>query len=193
MCSWCWGFNNTWSEVEAALCRKIDIEYVVGGLAPDSNLPMPKEMQTMLQKTWETIEQRIPGTQFNFDFWTHCEPRRSTYPACRAVLAAKNQNAEKDMILVIQQAYYLNAKNPSDDDTLESLAGDLSLDLNVFREDLNSTETEAELLKQIEFGRSIGAQGFPSLIIQVGERTRLITIDYNSSNNIVKQILDSPA
>ena len=43
--------------------------YVVGGLAPDSAEPMPEAMQLALQNTWRTIQSRIPGTEFNYDFW----------------------------------------------------------------------------------------------------------------------------
>ena len=67
---------------------KLSIEYKVGGLAPDSDEPMPLDMQQFLQQTWHRIEQQL-GTKFNHDFWHTAQPRRSTYPACRAVLVAK--------------------------------------------------------------------------------------------------------
>jgi len=188
MCSWCWGFNRTWSEVEEALHGKLEIEYVVGGLAQDSDQPMPEDMQMMLQNTWRAIQQKIPGTRFNFEFWSKCKPRRSTYPACRAVLAAKQQNAEKEMILAIQHGYYMQAKNPSDNHTLELLARELGLDAALFSKDLNSTEIQTQLIKQIEFGLSIGAQGFPSLILRTGKDVKRVQIDYNSSDEIIQQL-----
>jgi len=188
MCSWCWGFNRTWSEVEEALHGKLEIEYVVGGLAQDSDQPMPEDMQMMLQSTWRAIQQKIPGTRFNFEFWSKCKPRRSTYPACRAVLAAKQQNAEKEMILAIQHGYYMQARNPSDNHTLELLARELGLDAALFSKDLNSTEIQTQLIKQIEFGLSIGAQGFPSLILRTGKDVKRVQIDYNSSDEIIQQL-----
>jgi len=188
MCSWCWGFNRTWSEVEEALHGKLEIEYVVGGLAQDSDQPMPEDMQMMLQNTWRAIQQKIPGTRFNFEFWSKCKPRRSTYPACRAVLAAKQQNAEKEMILAIQHGYYMQARNPSDNHTLELLARELGLDAALFSKDLNSTEIQTQLIKQIEFGLSIGAQGFPSLILRTGKDVKRVQIDYNSSDEIIQQL-----
>lgn len=190
MCSWCWGFNKTWDGVEAALEGKIAIEYVVGGLASDSDQPMSSDMQSMLQNTWRKIQKSIPGVEFNYDFWRYCKPRRSTYPACRAVLAAKLQGAEKPMVLAIQRAYYLNAKNPSDDSTLESLAADLNLDTEQFKSDYGSDELDSKLHEQIKFGRSIGAQGFPSLILQSGKSFTRVSIDYNSADAIVEQVLN---
>ena len=70
MCSWCWGFEPVRKKLFNHLHPSITIKRYVGGLAPDSNEPMPQQMQTMLQNTWRKIEQTIPGTEFNYDFWT---------------------------------------------------------------------------------------------------------------------------
>jgi len=190
MCSWCWGFSRTWSEVCNALDGKLHIRYVVGGLAADSSAPMPEEMQHMLQATWQRIQQSIPGTEFNFDFWTDCKPRRSSYPACRAVLAAKAQAPEKEraMIKTIQRAYYTQARNPSDDDVLIALAGEIDLNTAQFADDLNSDETNIALHADISLGQHLGAQGFPSMILVHNDNARMIELDYNTSANILRQI-----
>ena len=84
MCSWCWGYAPTWQKLEAALVNKLPIEYRVGGLAADTDLPMSQDMQLQLQAIWQKISSQL-GTEFNFDFWRDCQPRRSTYPSCRAL------------------------------------------------------------------------------------------------------------
>jgi len=96
MCSWCWAFRPVWTELQKQLPESLQLRYLLGGLAPDSNIIMPADMQQMIQRHWQTIQKRVPATQFNFDFWTQCRPRRSTYPACRAVIAAKQQNPNKE-------------------------------------------------------------------------------------------------
>ena len=78
MCSWCWGFAPTFDRIKNELPDEIELVMLLGGLAPDSDQPMPQQMQQYLQQTWKTIEAQIPGTQFNHAFWTDCEPRRST-------------------------------------------------------------------------------------------------------------------
>lgn len=190
MCSWCWGFSKTWGTVVEELEGTVDIRYVLGGLAPDSHQAMPAAMQQMLQDTWHTIQARIPGTEFNFDFWTQCQPRRATYPACRAVLAAKAQSPsrEREMITSIQRAYYLHARNPSNDDVLIDLAGDLGLDSEQFSTDLNSDETHKTLHNEIVFGQQLGAQGFPSMVLVSHNNRKLLHLDYNSPENILQQI-----
>jgi len=41
MCSWCWAFKSTWHKVLKELPSHINVYYLLGGLAPDSDLPMP--------------------------------------------------------------------------------------------------------------------------------------------------------
>ena len=126
---------------------------------------------------FDTFQQML-GTEFNFDYWRVCTPRRSTYPACRAVIAAERQGRGKDMIHAIQQAYYVRALNPSDTETHVQLAHELGLDIKQFGQDIVSAAVNQELLKQIDFGQSLGAMGFPSLILEHQGEHHFISHDY---------------
>ena len=168
MCSWCWGFRPTWINLQKHLPQNIKVETVLGGLAPDNDQPMPQIMRAMLQDTWRKIHDEL-GTEFNFDFWTQNIPRRSTYPACRAVIAASLQGSEGEMIYAIQQAYYLRALNPSDDSVLLQVAEEMGLDTEQFKLALNSKETQSSLNKQIVLAENGMVQGYPSLVFQYSE------------------------
>lgn len=191
MCSWCWGFEPTWSELQQQLKlefgSELEILYVLGGLAPDSGAPMPQKLQDTLQHYWHRIH-KLLGTTFNFDFWTLCNPRRSTYPACRAVIAASNQGKEKQMIDALQRAYYLRALNPSDISTHTHLAEELGLDLEVFNRDIKSSETEEELHKQINLYKELSGNGFPSLTLQHNGILTKIPIDYKNTDAMLNWI-----
>ena len=191
MCSWCWGFSHTWNKVKNSLPSEINVQYVLGGLAPDSSEVMPNEMREYIQMNWHKIEQKIPGVSFNYTFWDSCTPKRSTYPACRAVIAVKNQNSELEqtMVKLIQQAYYLDAKNPSEDDVLISLAKTLDLDIKQFTQDLNSEPTQQKLLDDIALMQSLEVSSFPSLVLQTTNGIKSITIDYNNPKLILNQII----
>ncbi len=45
MCSWCYAFAPNWRQIKAALPASISVQYVLGGLAPDSDQPMPLHVQ----------------------------------------------------------------------------------------------------------------------------------------------------
>lgn len=179
MCSWCWGYRPTAELLFSKLPEDISLEYVLGGLAPDSDEPMSAKLRSAISGHWKRIHEML-GTEFNFDFWEYCEPRRSTYPACRAVIAASKQQGEVDMILAIQRAYYLRAMNPSDTETLEKLAKELGLDVDRFETDLHSPETEAVLQDQVAFARRSPIHGFPALALKVGNQLTPVRLDYES-------------
>ncbi len=187
MCSWCWGYRPTAELLFANLPENISRVNVLGGLAPDSDEPMSTELRHEIPGHWRTIHEML-GTEFNFDFWTDCEPRRSTYPACRAVIAATNQGRQAEMTLAIQEAYYLRAMNPSDTDTLELLASEMKLDPDHFRRDLHSLETESELQRQVAFARRSPINGFPSLALGSGEQLTAVRLDYKDHEESLKHL-----
>jgi len=195
MCSWCWGFRPVWQQLEQQLSTTVKIVYIVGGLASDSDQPMAMAMQQALAATWQRIQQQIPGIEFNYDFWRHnskTQPRRSTYPSCRAVLAAKIQDPEleKAMILSIQQAYFLHTKNPSNIDILTDIATSIGLKSEQFRHDMASQTVEMQLQEQLQLARRLSVQGFPSLVLSKGDRLHAIPLDYNNSHTMQQAIVD---
>ncbi|MEZ8101205.1 DsbA family protein [Vibrio bivalvicida] len=187
MCSWCWGYKPVWQQICQILEGKIEIQYVVGGLAPDSDLPMSAEMQRQIVSHWRKIEDFL-GTQFNYEFWNTNLPRRSTYPACRAVLAARKQGAEKQMLSAIQSAYYLEARNPSDSDVLIDLADSIGLDIERFESDFGSVTLNEEFMREVDFARSIGGNSFPSLFVQTAEGIVELQVNYQSAQTTISQI-----
>ena len=190
MCSWCWGFRPVWKRVQEGLVGKVNVRSLLGGLAADCDQPMPLEMQHAIENTWKKIQRDITGVEFNYKFWQLCQPRRSTYPACRAIIACKMQQPEleSEMLLAVQHAYYLDAKNPSDLDVLIKLAEEIGLDADLFKRDISSENCQNLLMNEIEFCRSLYIHSFPSLVLQKDESFSVIEIDYNDSTKILKQI-----
>jgi len=187
MCSWCYAFNNTFEELKNNLDSDMDIVYVAGGLAPFSNEDMAISMQEKLQGIWNQIT-LFNGTKFNHDFWKNNKPRRSTYLSCLAVISAKLQNKELQMIAQIQKAYYIDAKNPSNEDTLINCAKEINLDIEKFEKDISSKNTLELFQNDLDKKRSLNVNSFPSLVLQNDKNIYPIAIDYNNSNNMLMQI-----
>ena len=191
MCSWCWGFRPALGRLRAQLPTHIKFERLLGGLAEDSEQPMPIDLQRHLQETWRNIQRRIPGTRFNFDFWQRCQPRRSTWPACRAVIAARtlDPGLESPMIRAIQEAYYLEARNPSDDSTLIALSQGLGLDGTAFAALLDAPDTRQSLANEISQARAMGADSFPSLRLCMAGGIWRIAVDYTDADAMHQTIV----
>ena len=191
MCSWCWAFKPTWDRVKEALLGQVKVNYLLGGLAPESNQLMPIETRKYVKGNWQRIQEMIPDTRFNYDFWTSCEPRRSTYPACRAVISAKQQHPDFENLMIygIQKSYYLEAQNPSNEDVLINIAKKLGLDTDKFIIDLKSSQINEILLDEIKLTRSMDINSMPSLALEINSTLKGIDIDYLDANYIVKQII----
>ena len=82
------------------------------------------------------------------------------------------------MVLAIQRAYYLQARNPSDDTTLIELAAELGLGTARFRADLENPATQQQLEAELAGRRAIGANSFPSLVLKTGDSHWPIPVDY---------------
>jgi putative protein-disulfide isomerase len=180
MCSWCYGFTPTWRRLLERLPGDIAVVRLLGGLAADCDEPMAPEMRMYLQQTWHRIQHRIPGTDFNFEFWSRCEPQRSTWPACRAVIAARSQDPAFDeaMTQAIQRAYYREARNPSDRAVLIDLAGEIGANKDRLALTLDAAETRSALESEITRARAMGADSFPSLILEQNHSRWRIPVDY---------------
>jgi len=190
MCSWCWGFAPVLGRLMSSLPESVTVRRLLGGLAPDSDVPMHTSIRDYVQDQWRRIQREIPGTEFNFDFWIRCAPRRSTYPACRAVIAARRQGAEFDsaMTRAIQRAYYLEARNPSEAQTLIDLARDIGLDEDMFARDLLSVDTDRRLRSEMKQARDLEVWGFPSLVMVEGGSRRPVTVHYTDHRPMLAEI-----
>jgi len=192
MCSWCWGGKQVIESLLNNLPADVKVEKLLGGLASDSDAIMPTETQAYIKQTWQRIADKIPGVDFNFDFWTKCTPKRSTYPACRAVIAARMQDPEAadKMISAIQQAYYQQARNPSEIITLVEIAAEIGLDADRFHVDLLSVSVDQMLQKEITFAREIGVNSYPSLVLEIDGGYWPVAIDYLDPTTMLNTIND---
>ena len=190
MCSWCYAFRPALTQILDKLPAEIEVIRLLGGLASDSSEAMPDNIRHYIVDNWQRIEQQVPGTSFNYDFWSRCQPRRSTYPACRAVIAARLQGSQFDirMTHAIQNAYYRQARNPSDNTTLIELASELGLDTVQFSQDIISTETDDTLRREIKQSRLLGMKSFPSLLLEYHGQTQCLQIDYLNSQTMLNSI-----
>ncbi|MGB5446792.1 MAG: DsbA family protein [Psychromonas sp.] len=187
MCSWCWAHLPVWQKFEACLVDLVPVHYVLGGLAPDCDHPMPAEQQKAIAGYWQKINNLL-GTPFNFNFWSENIPRRSTYPACRAVIAASWQNKMHEMNSAVQKAYYLRAMNPSDVETHLILAEELGLNIDQFKADLSSAKLADEFKRQLTLAGNLPIQGFPSMVLKHQGKSYPIELDYKDYRGALAQV-----
>jgi len=190
MCSWCYAFEQSLSKLRKELPPQLIFKSILGGLAADNSEPMPLETTKMIQQTWQRIEKIVPTIHFNFNFWKKNIAQRSTYPACRAILAVIQQDSTlaDPMRATIQTAYYQEAKNPSLQAVLIDCATKINLDTLLFKHDLNSPEIDNQLQEQIQFSQSLAVNSYPSLRLSLNNKLYTLPINYTKAEPILQEI-----
>jgi len=190
MCSWCYAFEQSLSELKKDLPPQLVFKSILGGLAADNPAPMPLETQKMVQQAWQRIEKILPTIHFNFNFWEKNTPQRSTYPACRAILAAMQQGSTLADLMrtTIQKAYYQEAKNPSLQAVLIDCATEINLDTLLFKHDLNSPKIYNQLQEQIQFSQFLTVNSYPSLRLSLNNELYTLPINYTEAEPILRHI-----
>jgi len=166
-----------------------EVEWIMGGLAPDNNEPMDERLKQTIASYWYQIENTSQVT-FNHSYWQLNTPYRSTYQACRAVILAENlvASSSKEMVKAIQSAYYLEAKNPSLDQTLIDCAKSINLSKNRFALKLKSKEIEQQLQEHLNLAGQLQVGGFPSLFyVSEGNQAYPIALGYCRSDELSKR------
>ncbi len=187
MCSWCWGFHPVLKKVKDAVPDDLSPIYVMGGLARDTDEPMPDAVRAHIQHAWREVATRT-GAHFNWDFWKMCKPRRCTYPSCRAFYAAQKQRAGTAMYEAIQRAYYQEARNPSDVEILVALAGEIGLDTDLFACDLSSPEIEQQMQDGFNLRRLMNANQFPSLVVRDEASVIFVARGYADAETVLARL-----
>lgn len=189
MCGWCYGFQ---PELEQFLDKfaSAEVDWIMGGLAPDTNQPMDENLRQTISAYWYQIEENSQVT-FNHDFWKLNTPYRATYSACRAVISAENliaKSAQK-MVKAIQSAYYMEAKNPSLEETLIDCASSIGLDKTQFLEAFKSEETEQRLRQHLSITHQLQVRGFPALFyIDKEDHAYALTLGFNQAANLEQRL-----
>ena len=92
------------------------------------------------------------------------------------------------MIDAIQNAYYQQALNPSDNDILIALATKIGLPEKAFQEKFTAEQTQLILEQQLSQCQQMNARSYPSLILKIGTGYWPVSIDYHNIDVILDNI-----
>ena len=92
------------------------------------------------------------------------------------------------MIHGIQQAYYTQAQNPSDESTLIAIAEKIGINVTLFKETLNSHEIESTFENHRDLAKRLGSRGFPSLVLLHKNEAHFLVAGYGEVSPILEAI-----
>ncbi|EPE8512754.1 TPA: DsbA family protein [Vibrio alginolyticus] len=188
MCAWCFAFQ---PELEQFLAQHptAEVDWIMGGLAPDNDEPMDDNLKQTISSYWYQIE-KVSHVTFNHSYWELNIPYRSTYQACRAVISAENmvESSSENMVKAIQSAYYFEAKNPSLNQTLIDCAKSLNLSESQFALKLKSKEIERQFQDHLHITGRLQVSGFPALFyVSESNQAYPLALGYCKSEELSKR------
>jgi len=175
MCSWCWGFAPVLRSLRDRYGDRIDLALVLGGLRPGTTTPLPAAQREEILHHWQAVHARS-GQPFRFEGALPEGFIYDTEPACRAVVTVGALRPERmlDFFESVQQAFYAEGLDVTQEVTLAALAARQGLDPAEFGEYFGSAATRAATQDHFALARKAGVRGFPTTIWQEESRTELL-------------------
>ena len=130
------------------------------------------------------------GDQINMNYKFYpLNSHRYAALAARAAQAAKNQGKFLEMhnMLFQNQKQWSQSTNPGP--TFVNYARELNLDIEQFRNELNSRETQEAVMKEKQEGRRAGVSATPTFIIE-GEQISSLPKSFAEFDQLVQQYLN---
>ncbi len=171
MCSWCWGFSPAIETLRTDYRERMKIALVLGGLYPGQTEPITDARREEVLHHWRAVHART-GQPFRFDGALPDGFVYDTEPACRAVVAAGSLDPAHTfpMFKAIQTAFYTEGHDVTQAGALAGIASGLGIDSAAFLAAWHSDATRDKTHTHFRQTRAASVRGFPTLIVQQGER-----------------------
>ena len=163
ICSSCWGIEPQLRKLKLEYGSDIEIEYRMGGLLPDwsynsGGISKPSDVAHHWDEVSVYYDMPIDGSVWLVD------PLSSSYPPSIAFKAAQIQDNEKAILFLreIREMVFLQKKNITKWEHLESAAKNVGLDMVKFKSDFEGKAKEL-FNEDLKLGRTLGVRGFPTM------------------------------
>ncbi len=191
MCSWCWAFSPEVHKLRHRYAGKVEFE-IIAGVLRSGSAALSAQQSAGLGKYWQTVMDKT-GQEFNVNFEPAAGFAYDTEPSCRALVSMRHQRPEQvfDYLAAIQAAFYLQHEDVTDAQVLAGIASSATgVDTQAFLTQMQSQamrmQTQNDLARRLEFG----IDGFPTLLYQTGENTRMLAHGYQDATQIAS-VLDA--
>ena len=187
MCSWCWGFAPVIQRIQAT--NAYQVELVMGGLRAGETRAITVELRDYVLHHWQQVAQTT-GQPFDFENALPDGFVYDTEPACRAVVVVRESQPELGLAYLhaLQQAFYAEGKDVTQPDTLADLAAQQGLARDAFLAAFDDPQTRLSTQADFECKAKYGVMGFPCLLVNTGQRWRMVSMGYQDYDTVVQQI-----
>lgn len=179
MCSWCWGFAPV-AQVLIAQAREAGVatRVVPGGLRRGAS-PLDASTRKYILEHWQAVAEAT-GQPFAFEGAMPDGFVYDTEPACRALVAARELDAERvwPLLALIQRGFYQQGLDVTTAPQLVELAEQAGFDRATFADALLRADVRAATAADFSWVQDLGIAGFPTLLAERNGQLALLTNGY---------------
>jgi putative protein-disulfide isomerase len=185
MCSWCWGFTNTFAQIRERFDKDFRFALVMGGLRPYTEQTVTDAFREEILHHWQDVH-NMTGQDFSFEDAMPEGFIYDTEPPARAVLTTSRikPGIGFDFFRAVQQAFYLDQIDVTQTDQLAGLVSEFGIELPAFIKLFESREMRAQTQQHFIQTRQFGVRGFPTLLVGSEEHHTLFTSGYRPFKEI---------
>lgn len=188
LCGWCFGFHPVIKKLEARFKDRLNFRVIPGGLAVDDNAQTISEGYSYIRGALKQTEETT-GIKFGENFKLLVEEGSYYYdsePACIAQTTANKLAADLALPFAgeLHNAIFVDGKNLNETDTFLEIAATLNIDADAFEKIFSDPATREETRSGFDWCKKMGASAFPTLLLEIGEETGLMSRGYRPFDTI---------
>lgn len=179
MCAWCYGFTPVVRRLRALWHRRLDVQVLFGDLHAHTIEPISREDKAFLAGSWHRVQEQT-YMPFDYRFFTKPKFIYNTEPACRALLCVRllRPVLTLEVLRAFHSAFYADGLDLKETAVLVHLVGLFGIRENLFLALFESEEIMQQMEEEFSYIDSIGADTFPSVYVQTGQRLEKIAQRY---------------
>ena len=179
MCSWCWGFTDTFAQIRDRFDNDFRFALTMGGLRPYTEQTVTDTFRAEILHHWHDVH-NMTGQDFAFDGAMPKGFIYDTEPPARAVLTVGKLKPGTgfEFFRTVQQAFYLGQTDVTQSTPLAELASEFGIEQPAFIELFESKEMRVQTQQHYIQTRQFGVRGFPTLLVGTEENHSLLTSGY---------------
>ncbi len=194
MCSWCWGFSPVMRRILDEHGDRVKFSLVTGSLGDRGRKPMDNEARTYVRGHWDHV-QEMTGQPFDFAFFDRDHFMYDTEKPSRAVavMRAAYPALVFPFFAHLQERFYAHNDDITDRSVLSRLAGHFGTERDAFEEGYDHPSTAQLLQREWQETASLGVNGYPTLLAVKDGKPSVLTIGYQSWDEIDKRFRELDA
>ncbi len=182
LCGWCYGFHPVMEKLAGRFRDNLQVRVIPGGLAIDENAQTIAEGYGYIRDALNQVEQTT-GITFGENFKLLAEEGSYLYdsdPSCIAQTAVNKLYPDHALQFAgkMQNALFSEGKNLNDPAVFEEILQEMKLDETPFMPLYEDEGIRRQTREQFEWCKTVGASAFPTLLLEIGSETGLMSRGY---------------